>query len=210
MEFSLNELEMLALKAARGAGLEWGLAEDAGNAAKWLAVHDLDGAGAVCEVLLNFEKVEFSDLMPRINGENWSATEQVSALLAGIKIAGRPGLLETSEIHIRNLDCPLFLLPFLIHASFLLKKPLGVVAGKFEACLSPEGLDHTGGGDEPTDAKIFIAQNAPSQPLKNVLRANITARDMKRLNDMAQRIYAPSTESSRQNGAGADDENDDE
>lgn len=41
MILSLNEVESLVLKAARGAGLAWGLAEEAAAAAVWLARVDL-------------------------------------------------------------------------------------------------------------------------------------------------------------------------
>ncbi len=37
MIVSLNEVESLSLKAARGAGMSWGLAEEAAHAARWLA-----------------------------------------------------------------------------------------------------------------------------------------------------------------------------
>ncbi|MFV0473400.1 MAG: DUF3726 domain-containing protein, partial [Pikeienuella sp.] len=39
IELSLNEVETLTLKAARGAGLSWGEAEDAALATRWLARH---------------------------------------------------------------------------------------------------------------------------------------------------------------------------
>jgi hypothetical protein len=41
MIVSLNEIETTILKAARGAGMEWGLAEEAGQAARFLARHGL-------------------------------------------------------------------------------------------------------------------------------------------------------------------------
>ena len=48
---SLNEIETTVLKAARGAGYGWGLAEEAGAAARWLAQHDLPWAATVDTVL---------------------------------------------------------------------------------------------------------------------------------------------------------------
>jgi hypothetical protein len=39
---SLNEIETEARKAARGSGLAWGSAEEAGKAARFLAAHELD------------------------------------------------------------------------------------------------------------------------------------------------------------------------
>jgi hypothetical protein len=41
MIVSLNEVENLSLKACRGAGMSWGLAEEAAQAARWLAVRGL-------------------------------------------------------------------------------------------------------------------------------------------------------------------------
>ena len=43
MTWSLNEIETLSRKAARGAGLSWGLAEEAGKATRWLAAAGLPG-----------------------------------------------------------------------------------------------------------------------------------------------------------------------
>jgi hypothetical protein len=48
---SLNEIENLATKAARGAGFAWGMAEEVGFAARWLMAHDLDGIAAVDALL---------------------------------------------------------------------------------------------------------------------------------------------------------------
>ena len=44
MILSLNELEATLLKAARGAGMPWGLAEEAATAGRWLAERRLDVA----------------------------------------------------------------------------------------------------------------------------------------------------------------------
>ena len=46
-----NEIEALAKKAARGAGLSWGLAEDAGKAARLLATHPGGGIESFVETL---------------------------------------------------------------------------------------------------------------------------------------------------------------
>ncbi len=210
MELSLNELQMLAIKAARGAGLEWGLAEDAGFATKWLAWRGQDGAGALCKTLSSFEKANFSELTPQISGENWSGKPQVSAILAGVRIAGRPSLIDTSRIQITNLDCPLFLLPFLKHASHILQKPIHFSAGDFEACLTENYLDCKGKGEDTTDAQIFIAKHPPRRPHKQEMRARLSSQDLQKLNNWAKRIYAPATESSRLKGAGEGSANDNE
>lgn len=53
MIVSLNEVESLAYKAARGAGLSWGLAEEAAVAARWLARHGADWGPALADALEN-------------------------------------------------------------------------------------------------------------------------------------------------------------
>ena len=41
--FTLAEVESYLRKAARACGLEWGIAEEAGKAARWLAAFNLPG-----------------------------------------------------------------------------------------------------------------------------------------------------------------------
>src|SRR5947209_8188765 len=51
IDISLNEVEMLSLKAARGAGLPWGLAEDVGRSARWFAQHSVPWAESLVALL---------------------------------------------------------------------------------------------------------------------------------------------------------------
>lgn len=44
MKVSLNQIEQTARKAARGAGLAWGLADEVGRAMRWLHTYGLNGA----------------------------------------------------------------------------------------------------------------------------------------------------------------------
>lgn len=48
---SLNEVETLAAKAARGAGLGWGQAEEIGRAARWLAARQIAWASPLLALL---------------------------------------------------------------------------------------------------------------------------------------------------------------
>lgn len=55
MRPSLGEVQAVATRAARGAGLAWGLAEEAGWAARWGWTHGLDSLSALAEVLADYE-----------------------------------------------------------------------------------------------------------------------------------------------------------
>lgn len=59
MVLSLNEVQVTAKKAARGAGYPWGIAEEAGQAARWLCSHGLDGCAALAGVLARFDGIPF-------------------------------------------------------------------------------------------------------------------------------------------------------
>ncbi len=68
---SLNEVEQISLKAARGAGAGWGVAEDVARATRWMAARDLDwnapllrllASGAVAEQTRCV--FEVADLLP--------------------------------------------------------------------------------------------------------------------------------------------------
>ena len=50
-DWSLAEIRALATKAARGAGLEWGLAEEAGYAVAWLEARCAPGTQALASWL---------------------------------------------------------------------------------------------------------------------------------------------------------------
>jgi Protein of unknown function (DUF3726) len=58
MRVSLNEVEMTVLKAVRGAGRPWGLAEEAGRAARWLARRGLPWLRPLAEGLLHWDDSE--------------------------------------------------------------------------------------------------------------------------------------------------------
>ena len=64
MSYSLGELEALCLKAARGAGFSWGLAEEAGRAVRWLEARNLGGATALAGLLEATDKIPRDDMCP--------------------------------------------------------------------------------------------------------------------------------------------------
>ena len=51
MSWSLGEVRALSVKATRGAGFPWGLAEEAGYAVVWLQARKVDGCAALADYL---------------------------------------------------------------------------------------------------------------------------------------------------------------
>ena len=64
LHLSRNEIESLCTKAARGAGMAWGLAEEAGYAAGWLTSRGLDGAGLLAGQLRSAQGKSWQEICP--------------------------------------------------------------------------------------------------------------------------------------------------
>jgi hypothetical protein len=122
---SLPEVAALALRAARGAGLTWGMAEECGNAAVWLAAHGLDWS---------------IDILARLTGEGgarivpaatkWTSKGAVCGLHAGATLADFATLPEgpgTNGVRIGLVNHPLCLLPFAARAAKAMQSSLDVM-----------------------------------------------------------------------------------
>ena len=110
MIVSRNEIETLALKAARGAGLSWGLAEEASVAAGWLAEHGLPWADTLVGVLAQTHatsppQIVGSGIAPSRPGTRLCPIK-TGALLSDL---GAPA----SVMEVRHVLAPLWLAPFL-------------------------------------------------------------------------------------------------
>jgi hypothetical protein len=111
---SVNEVETLCLKAARGAGMDWGQAEEAGFAAGWLAARGLDGAAVL---LARLDGAEF--LHPISTAGQWRAPD--GQALCPIELGAALGdfaalpeaAMSDAPLRVGPVATPLLLLPFL-------------------------------------------------------------------------------------------------
>jgi hypothetical protein len=94
LELSLSEISALSARATRGAGRSWGEAEEAAEAACWLARAGLDWAGALLAVL------------------DGSAENADCALRTGILLADTAALPGAMTAQVYRVTSPVLLLPF--------------------------------------------------------------------------------------------------
>lgn len=127
MSHSLNEVRALSIRAARGAGLDWGMAEEAGFAVRWLAGAALPGAmllarrlseQGVGDTSLPPLRVAVSDseALEKASGENASGEECDAAcpLFLGAEISDRAHQFRLgTRQSCPRIVCPLLLMPFL-------------------------------------------------------------------------------------------------
>ena len=87
---SLNQIEQLSRKAVRGAGLAWGVADDAGKAVRWLHEYGLCGVAALAAVLECHadDYAAIDTLIPQsLSAKIWTAEKVLDPLLTGAAIS---------------------------------------------------------------------------------------------------------------------------
>ncbi len=68
---TLSEIEATIRKVAQTKGLGWGLSEEAGKCARWLAAYDLPGPELALDYLSSIEPETYPQHAPIPKGGNW-------------------------------------------------------------------------------------------------------------------------------------------
>ena len=187
MSWSLGEIRSLSIKAARGTGYAWGMAEEAGYAVSWLQKHGAPGVIALANYLQQKENYTGQDLCP---------------IEAGCAISDSQKL----PTNLENPVCtPFLLIPFMVPL-------LGQKTGKLEfgntvILFTENGVNITS-DDDITNPQAFtvsldITDDTPSmQPVQNRVPDDMQSH-VSVLEKLAHKTYAPESEQSRLAGAGA-------
>lgn len=204
---SLPETEALCLKAARGAGLPWGLAEEAGTAAAWLAERGLPGAALVLDWLEGGART-----VPRPAEERWeSPGGPLCPVATGAALADFVELPEgpsRCELALAAIAVPALLLPFLARAAGMLGRPLAL---GWEGGAVRIGADGALAGEVAALVAAGVAGRAVVSPCPAApsVRADTRRAPLplalplwRRLDALALRTTVPPSERSRA-GAGA-------
>lgn len=106
---SLPEVNALCTRAARGSGLSWGIAEECGAAAVWLARHGLDWAEVV---IARLDGERGADVVP--SAGVWISDGPSCGLKSGITLADYATLPEgpAGQVRLGTILTPSMLLPF--------------------------------------------------------------------------------------------------
>jgi len=218
--YSLAEIEALSKRAARGAGLSWGLAEEAGKAVRWLHAHQQPGVSALNALLRSNDGMSFNELCPQLRDGTWAAAAgALCPLIAGATVLDHASLDEQWPLTLQQVRNPLLLVPFVARAAFLSGVPL-VMSGAHEHLLfSPTGtikghlpLARTDDSvaDEDVVAQLVLRRATPAEVAtmgygvwrKSALAQPIAPREWSALELMAHRTLVPASDASRA-GAGS-------
>lgn len=179
-DLALGEIQSLCTKAARGAGRAVGVSEDAGRAVRWLSARGINGADALATLLEATDGRSAADLAPDLPRNS------------PVKLA----------------ICPLTLGGYLSDIETLPPGPIGPVWAPlllepFVADLSATGVEVVANHPSEDPALIHLVPRSTHTSLPRHTRTQVSTRTMNVLLSFAARTYAPATEHSRAQGAGA-------
>jgi hypothetical protein len=210
MSHSLNEIEAMCKRAGRGAGLSWGLAEEAAKGTRWLSSFGFPGTELLADLLEMNDCIPPIDVSPvSLSAELWHApARRMSPLIAGASLSDcAVRLMERGSIAMQNVSLPLLAIPFMGGAALRLGVPVAAewqgarlaTDGK-QLCVqaTPDALI-----TRQADRLVFCAPAEMTGRREPVLRAEVSDQSWDRLGLFAHRTFAPATEESRLRGAGA-------
>ena len=207
MIVSLNEIESLTLKACRGAGMSWGLAEEAAQAARWLALHGIPWETALVDIL-----VRRSDIAAPVREGLTLQPARTGAMLcpvhAGAAIAD---LLDCDQTWtLVDLLQPVWLLPLLqrrLAADAMLNLELPAGHMRLQARGFSEGGCDSAQTGRALKVQIKMSRDARSSMVKptTLVQSHKIADTAawKRLDAFGALTYVPASLASRLAGAGA-------
>ncbi|MEM7047668.1 MAG: DUF3726 domain-containing protein [Pseudomonadota bacterium] len=228
MSYSLSEIAAQSLKATRGAGYPWGIAQEAGVATAVLSGYGLPGVAGLCRLLqimagppwhqMQQHRPQVSARLHSSSFPVWQAQEGfLCSVLAGCAIADYANLI----IKAGGLVMKSVYVPLLTAAAARVVAQVGQVGvtvtweGAIIAC-SPRDLRHISGDDLLVDNVPEVSMTCRALEEEGlhkdvVAQAALTARDQinvqdkcwRRLEVFAERTYVPDSETSRLSGAGA-------
>ncbi|WP_170336200.1 DUF3726 domain-containing protein [Ruegeria arenilitoris] len=203
MSFSLNEVEATAKRAARGAGYDWGVAEEAGKATRWLCAQGLDGATELARVLECGFASNLVEHVPKHMEPDWAGGKDLCPLMTGALLSDCSHFLQSGPRRIRYLATPAVLLPFAAQAARGQSAIVTVIAGDFFAAT--DGTQLVLENECPAHASVIEVAlgDTLTNPRALKTRAMPDPAAWNTLNCFAHRTYAPATEESRLLGAGA-------
>lgn len=184
IELSLNEVETLSTKAARGAGFSWGLAEDIGRAARRIAVEDDNWGEAMLCLAENAQSFGVPDPARAARWRKGEADKPAETPLCPIRTAALllddPLPANALPLTISNVGLPIWLNAMLRRSAMRTARPVGPAAR----------------------ADAVIERRAEIEQPVTGRRGAIDERTLEALNSFAARTYVPESERSRVRGAG--------
>ena len=193
--------------------MSWGLAEEAGKAARWLAARDFPAVEMLARLLAANDGRSYSDMAPAITGDRWRAPGgDLCPVCCGAALGDRIEALSRGHaVRLVGLTCPLLLAPFLDRAwpsddvSCEIRWPNVrlVLTANSVTLESDKASAHL--SDRADEVEVSFGAHRSTVPAHQPRVGGIaTPRSAWHAIDaLAKRTYVPASDESRARGAGA-------
>jgi len=214
---SRNEVAALCMKAARGAGMSWGLAEKAGFAAAWLVQHGFDGPEHLHVHQEQAQGRNWTDLCPTITPGEWRAPagRTLCPIALGATLCDHDalpeGLIVGRPIRIDPVGHPVLLIPFLAAIAESAEILIDLEWDDGSDCIGGDPAALAGAASALGDAVTGLSLTARTGAVRAAAAAQapITAGGtIAALNILAMRTTVPPSEASRAGAGSATSDND--
>ena len=206
---TLAEIEFYMRKAARAIQLDWGICEEAGKAARWLAAFDLPGPELLLKHLQVIEGRDYADFIPDCDRRVWQARGGlICPLIGGAALADRSAkTLAGSVFELADVSCPLLLAATVGQAARCHQTVFTTSWADVSVSCLGNGLSIDGNRDDlllPNAIQVTCRKDVKSsaRQLPSTLSYTIASDIWGQIDALAFRTYAPATAESRA-GAGA-------
>ena len=193
--------------------MSWGLAEEAGFAAGWLAAWGIDGAGALLAHLQILAQCGIA-----VRDRHWTATGDAALcpIRLGATLDDHAALAAgpwSAPITIGAVSQPILLVPFLARAAKACARPLELTwpGGSLviPACGDVDATAMTAlSRVEMTTLTLSPTSDVPSREAAGRTRASLSAVTLEKLNILALRTTVPASDTSRRGAGTATSDND--
>jgi hypothetical protein len=210
---SLNEIQAYGQRAARGAGMSWGLAQEAGKATRWLAERGLPGVELLVGLLTANDKRSYASMAPVMADGHWRAGDgELCPVCSGAALCDRIDLLIRGEqIRMSALAYPLLLAPFLDQSSRSDASTYELCWQKARVLVCADSVTLEGESqsaflvDFAGEVTVSISDCPEALPTHQFRVAGVktSTAAWRAMDALAKRTYVPASEESRALGAGA-------
>ncbi|ASJ70609.1 DUF3726 domain-containing protein [Granulosicoccus antarcticus] len=208
--FSLSEIDAVCRKAARGAGYGWGMAEEAGRSARWLAAYGFQGPEALAAWLRTLQP-EASLHRPSLQEGIWRAQRNICPLSAGTLASDYESKLFSGEtFEFEQVQQPILMLSMV--ARIVENRECSLIFSLNDhdiVCVAQKIMFSSDFPWETScaDVSVYLTDFETASKQETVEPSAqsrvVDEAAYETLLELAHRTYAPATEASRIAGAGA-------
>lgn len=206
---TLAEVESCLRKCARAVGLEWGIAEEAGKSARWLAAFGLPGPELMLAHLESLDSSVYLNWVPDCSLDIWTARgDHLCPIVTGAAMADRAAsLLDGQTIRLGPTAYPLLLVATLgqaarFHDCVITSCWPGARVSCFAFDIALDGNPTALHATQVDAVECFVESGVSAEQTASTLAYSIDDDIYQSIDRLAFQTYVPASEESRA-GAGA-------